>query len=202
MTRSTWSDYYRANEDRSPREMLLEVLERFGAGEREAIDLGCGSGIDTLAMLERGWRVFASDAEVEAIDRLRSRVPAIFEPRLTAVVARMEDLELPEAHLVWAGYSLFFCSPERFAEVWSGVRSAIRPGGRFAGQLLGERDTWAPKDDISAFSRAAALELLEGLELERFEEDEEDGEACSGPKHWHVFHAVGRRPLADQGADA
>jgi tellurite methyltransferase len=196
MTDPTWSDYYRANDDRAPREMLLEVLDRFGPGEHEAIDLGCGSGIDTLAMLERGWRVFAADAEPEGIDRLGSRVPASLAPRLRTVVARMEDLELPEADLVWASYSLFFCRPEGFPDVWARIGSAIRPGGRFAGQLLGEHDTWATQDDISAFSEAGATELLEDFEIERFDEEDEDGEACSGPKHWHLFHVVARRPAS------
>jgi hypothetical protein len=78
--------------------------------------------------------------------------------------------------------------------VWRRVRGAIRPGGRFAGELLGDRDTWAPEDDTSAFTIDRARALFEGFELEGFEEEEEDGEACSGPKHWHVFHAVARRP--------
>ena len=57
-TRSEWTEYYDEHEGREPREMLLEVLDAFGAGEeRSAVDLGCGSGIDTLAMLRRGWRV-------------------------------------------------------------------------------------------------------------------------------------------------
>jgi hypothetical protein len=36
--------------------------------------------------------------------------------------------------------------------------------------------------------------VFDGWELERFDEEENDGEACSGPKHWHVFHAVARKP--------
>jgi len=66
-----WTKYYEANDDRPPRQMLLDVLDRFGAGWFEAVDLGCGSGIDTLAMLDRGWSVTAIDAEEEAIRRVR-----------------------------------------------------------------------------------------------------------------------------------
>jgi hypothetical protein len=73
------------------------------------------------------------------------------------------------------------------------VTAAVRPGGRFTGQLLGDRDTWASEDDTSAFTIDQARALFGGFDLERFEEEENDGEACSGPKHWHVFHAVARR---------
>src|SRR5438093_6357094 len=114
----TWSDYYAANADREPREMLMETLASFtNAGE--AVDLGCGAGIDTVAMLERGWRVLATDAEEKAIALLRERVPPSLDPRLRTRVARMEDLELPQVDLVWAGFSLFFCPPERFEDVWT-----------------------------------------------------------------------------------
>ena len=194
MADSEWTEYYDENEDRSPREMLLEVLDGFDSGAHWAVDLGCGNGIDTLAMLERDWSVFAIDGEEEAIRRVRKRVPSSLAPRLRTLVSRMEEVELPQVDLVWAGFSLFFCDPDQFDQVWQRVRRAIRPQGRFAGELLGNRDTWAPEDDISAFTIGQARALFDGLELERFEEEENDGEACSGPKHWHVFHAVARRP--------
>ena len=38
--------------------------------------------------------------------------------------------------------------------------------------------------------------LFEGWAVERFEEEENDGDACSGPKHWHLFHVVARAPAA------
>jgi hypothetical protein len=43
-------------------------------------------------------------------------------------------------------------------------------------------------------SRATAETLFDGLELERFDELEEDGQTALGdPKHWHVFHVVAHR---------
>ena len=190
---ATWADYYRENEGREPRALLLEVLDSFEL-PGEAVDLGCGAGIDTLAMLERGWQVFATDAEDEAIQRTRGRVPPELQLRLQTLVTPMEDVELPAANLVWASFSLFFCDPARFADVWSRIGGALVGGGRFAGQLLGDRDTWAPDEDICAFSEADARALFEGWTLERFEEEENDGSSCDGPKHWHVFHVVASAP--------
>ena len=122
----SWADYYRENEDREPRAFLLEVL---GSFERagEAVDLGCGAGIDTLAMLERDWQVFATDAEEEAIQRTRNRVPPELQPRLRTLVTPMEDVELPAADLVWASFSLFFCDPARFPDVWARIGRAVGP---------------------------------------------------------------------------
>ena len=134
-----------------PRGQLLDVLATF-AEPGSAVDLGCGSGIDTLAMLDRGWTVLAIDAQPEAIERLRTR--AGDRPGLTTAVSAMEDTELRPVDLLWASYSLFFCDPPRFPEVWGRIRAAVRPGGRFAGELLGERDTWATTGDDTAFTRA------------------------------------------------
>jgi SAM-dependent methyltransferase len=185
----TWSDYYEQNEGREPRELLIDVLGSYDRPGR-AIDLGCGAGIDTLAMLSRGWRVFATDAEREAIDRLRARVPEDLAERLETHVSPMEEVELPSADLLFASFSLFFCDPARFPDVWRRIGAALAGGGRFVGELLGDRDTWAPEADMSSFAESQARTLFDGWTIERFDEEEEDGEACSGPKHWHVFHVV------------
>ena len=40
----------------------------------------------------------------------------------------------------------------------------------------------------------AARALFDGFEVESFVEEDEDGESFDGPKHWHVFHVIARRP--------
>ena len=88
---STWRDYYEANEGRAPREQLVDVLDRF-ATPGSAVDLGCGAGIDTVAMLDRGWTVLAIDAQPDAIDRLRSRAGS--RSALRTELSSMEDVVL------------------------------------------------------------------------------------------------------------
>ena len=58
----SWTAYYEAQGERAPRDLLVATLDAFGPGAHDAIDVGCGAGIDTLAILQRGWRVFAFDA--------------------------------------------------------------------------------------------------------------------------------------------
>ena len=107
----------------------------------------------------------------------------------------MEDVAIPDADLVFASFSLPFCRPAAFPGLWKRLRSSLRPGGRFAGELFfGDRDSWASDADMTFQDARAAKELFDGLEVESFEEEEEDGEAFDAPKHWHVFHVIAREP--------
>jgi hypothetical protein len=41
-------------------------------------------------------------------------------------------------------------------------------------------------------SREEVEALLDGFDICSFVEQDEDGQAVSGPKHWHVFHVIAR----------
>jgi tellurite methyltransferase len=192
-----WVGYYDEQEVREPRDLLLQVLEAFdreGRSSGQAVDLGCGQGYDTAELLRRGWEVVAIDATEEGIRRLRERIGDV-GIRLRTVVSRMEDVEIPAVDLVHASFSLPYCRPEAFPQLWEDIREAIRPGGRFAGQLFGVRDTWATtQDDMTFFEIERARALFDGMEIQSFVEEEEDDDDVWGePKHWHVFHVIARR---------
>jgi SAM-dependent methyltransferase len=194
--RGDWVGYYDEQGEREPHDLLLQVLAMFDDDGRRglAVDLGCGQGFETAELLRRGWDVVAIDATEEGIRRLRGRVPDSDAPRLRTVVSRMEDAEVPAADLIHASYSLPFCRPTVFPRLWGDITEAIRPGGRFAGELFGDRDTWASsEEDMSFFDVASAQALFDGMELESFVEEENDDHGWDEMKHWHVFHAIARR---------
>jgi hypothetical protein len=70
------------------------------------------------------------------------------------------------------------------------------PGGVFAGQLFGTHDTWADDPDMTFYARHQVEVLLDGLDILRLEETERDGHAFSGPKHWHTFDILARKPIS------
>lgn len=188
-----WAGYYRATAGRELRPLLRAACDILGPGEaRTAIDLGCGPGDDTLALLAGGWSVVAIDSQSTGLDLLRGRVPADSAGRLSIVWATFADAPLPPAHLIHAGYSLPFCAPGDFGGVWAGVRRALAPGGIFAGQLFGLRDSWASNNLMTFHSLDQVKSLLDGLEVLGLDETERDGMAYSGPKHWHVYDILAR----------
>lgn len=189
-----WEGYYVWSAGRPVRPLLLEALRLFQGGTGgEAVDLGCGDGTESLALLERGWSVLAVDADPDGLSRLGDRVPIDLRQQLRIVHASFVDLVLPPADLVFAGFSLPFCPPSGFGPLWARVRAALRPGAVFAGQLFGDRDSWAADKGMTFHSRAEVEALVEGLDVLALHEEERDGVAFSGPKHWHVHDLIARR---------
>jgi SAM-dependent methyltransferase len=191
---SRWADYYRKTEGRPPRPTLLFALDRFPA-PGFAVDLGCGEGRDTVELLRRGWSVLAIDAEPRAIDGLTGRADLPSAGALQTQIARFEDAAWPQADLVNASFALFFTAVDSFETLWRKIVGSLEPGGRFAGQLLGEHDSWAGRGGVVIHDGAALERLFAGLAVEMHEIEETDGVTPRGEaKHWHLHHLVLRRP--------
>jgi trans-aconitate methyltransferase len=191
-----WAAYNARQRARAVRLLCQEVLAAAGVGAGQvAIDFGCGVGVETRAMLTSGWRVLALDGEPGTRDRVLATTQGSAQERLTIEAIHFPDLiALPVADLVYAGYSLPYIHPDDFARVWGLIRSSLRPGAWFAGNFFGDRDSWADNPDETFFSEQAARALFEGMEIMSFNEEDEDGQADSGPKHWHVFDVIARQP--------
>lgn len=106
--------------------------------------------------------------------------------------ASFAQVDLPRAHLIHAGFSLPFCSPPEFPALWMRIRRALAPGGVFAGQLFGTRDSWAGDPKMTFHTRQDVQAVLADLQILRLSETERDGQAFSGPKHWHTFDILAR----------
>jgi SAM-dependent methyltransferase len=189
-----WEAYYRKTRDRPPRPTLLDALDRFAA-PGFAVDLGCGEGRDTIELLRRGWHVLAIDQELAAIEGLRARPDLPKAGRLETEVAAFEDAIWPKVDLVNASFTLFFCRDGGFPALWRKIVASLRPGGPFAGQLLGEHDSWAGRADVVIHDAAALDRLIAGLEPEMRRVEETDAVTPRGEaKHWHLHHLVLRKP--------
>jgi hypothetical protein len=194
-----WAGYYAWSSGRQPRPLLLAACEKLGTGAgRVAIDLGCGEGTEVLELLSRGWSVMAVDAEPTGLATLETRIPASAAERIRIACASFVEVELPRAYLIHAGFSLPFSPPQEFPAIWLCIRQALVPGGVFAGQLFGIRDGWTDNPNMTFHTRRAVETLLNGLQILQLCETEREGQAFNGPKHWHTFDILVRKP-ASQG---
>jgi len=192
-----WPGYFASVVGKGARETLVAAMESFareGFGEGLAVDIAAGEGRDSLELLRQGWRVVATDNHPDAFPLLWSRVPEASRPRLTTVEVDFAEMQVPDCDLVNASFALPFCKPENFPGLWSRIVAAIRPGGRFAGQFFGDRDTWASLPGRTHHSREEVLKLLERFEIEMMiEEERDDPPELRNPKHWQMFHVVARK---------
>jgi tellurite methyltransferase len=191
-----WAAYYDKLRDRPPRKTVLAALDLFGPpdGDARVIDLGCGDGRDVVEMLRRGWTVVAVDSEPAALQKLAARQMPGAE-RLSAITARLEEVPLPIG-LKWvnSSFAMPLCEPSRFFDLWGRICDALPAGGRFTGQWYGPRDSWNGRPGLTFLERAQAEAMLEGFDVEMFDEEEADGVTPRGnPKHWHIFHIVARK---------
>jgi trans-aconitate methyltransferase len=187
-----WSAYYRWLDGRPVRALCERGLREYGevpAGAT-AVDLGCGDGTETRALLAAGFAVTAVDSAGGSMDMLR-RLPGA-GTTLTLVPAAMQDVDLPPADLVHASLSLPFCPPEQFDGLWARICAALRPGGLVVCDLFGDRHAWAGEDGMTFVTRARVLDLVSGLDLRSLHEIEEETQSFRGPTHWHAFQVVAR----------
>lgn len=193
-----WDEYYRAVEGRPVRQLLIDAVEKFES-PGFAIDVGCGGGIETRELLRRGWEVLALDREESAFEYLRAGLSESELSRLTTRRVSFAELELPPADLIWAGLSLPFCEPDQFSSLWHTITDAVRPGGRFAGDLFGVRHVWRSNPEMTFLTSEQMENSLHEFEIERMTEvDEDRPTAFEGMQHWHACAVVARKPHKSQ----
>lgn len=196
---TNWIAFQRGSLGRPPRELLTRTLNFFaveGAAPGVAIDLGCGSGPDTLELLRQGWRVHAVDTEPWGLQALRAAVPPEHADRLHTYTCRFESFDFPPCDLVWAGFALPFCPRAAWSTLVNRIARALNPGGRFAGDLFGDKHAWSGEDDVLTLTKGQARQVLAPFVVEAF--DIEDGYRVSGGQvtRWHAFGFAARKAVA------
>lgn len=198
-----WQNYYNKTQD-SPADPTLKLaLSLVGSDlPKIAIDCGCGAGRNVAFLRSQGFEVFAFDKDECAIkicsERFNEDQAAHFS------CDSFLTFEYPQAALVIASFSLFFCPANEFERSWESIRSAVIPGGVFYGTFLGPRDSWALEGSANAgalpviFHAANEVKaLFDGFEIEEFDERDFDGKTASGAeKHWNTFSVIARKNLA------
>lgn len=201
MNNHNWIDYYQITKTITrPRKTLIKAIEIFDrenhcAITKSAIDLGCGSGTDTVELLKYDWSVLAVDAQAAAITSLLSSCPQTLQANLRTKIASFESLSfLPKSQLINASYSLPFLRPEHFYNFWNIIIEAIHPGGVFSGIFFGMNDSWNTRSHMTFLSGTVLNNLLDSFDIKFFEEQENDEtDALGSVKHSHKYFIVAKK---------
>ncbi|MFC3909140.1 class I SAM-dependent methyltransferase [Legionella dresdenensis] len=203
MNDRNWAHYYKITKQiTSPRKTLLKAIEIFSNRSKSthtkaAIDLGCGSGADSIELLKHGWSVLAIDYQAEAISTLLSLCPPSLQNRLDTKVMPFELLtSLPRVQLINASYSLPFLREDKFYSIWNTIVDTMHQGDMFAGTFFGINDGWNSSKnlDMTFFNHDDLSNLLLPFEVAFLEEEEIDKtDALGNIKHWHVYSVVAEK---------
>ena len=190
-----WSEYYANHQNSKPTHTLLKGLRYFNEIEpsltKKSIDIGCGQGTDTAELVTQGWDVLAVDRESEAEEIILNRLSKFHGKELTIIVQEMENIEIPQVTLVNASFSLPFCNPDNFSELWNKITSSIIVGGIFCGQLFGNDDGWASNGSMTFHHRKSLDALFKNFRIHFLHEENSVSKTSSGEeKNWHVFNIV------------
>lgn len=107
---------------------LLAKAEELGLNGSRLLDVGCGTGLSFLSMLERGWEVTGCDISPKMIEAARAKVG----DRARFVLADMRELpDLGRFDLVWAVNDPvnYLLSTEELEAALVGMRRNLAPGG-------------------------------------------------------------------------
>lgn len=195
-----WDEYYQNTLNVTKPQYTLWLANYYFESEKKsaglAVDLGTGTGKDTLYLLEKGWKVLALDAEQLSIDILLNRVNDQQRKLLEVMVSPFSDMKLPDnVDLINASYSLPFNKPEEFPACWQNIIDHLAIGGRFSGQFFGENDEWAYDPALTIHTQEQMQQLFsDQFEIEYLQIEEGLLPTAAGAmKHWHVFHVIAKK---------
>lgn len=158
-------------------------LEAFAAAVLpggNVLELGSGSGRDSLWLAERGFRVHAIDACPAMVQATSARAA------VRAELARIEEIDAIERYDgIWASAALLHVAAHRQAEGWARLCRALRPGGvLYASYKLGSGERVA--DDGRYFFDLDGPKLLSLAEGVGFTETRAQITACATgrPTRW------------------
>lgn len=188
------NDFLQATRGAPAHPSLHKALALWSREPAQALDLGCGAGRDSLALLAAGWEVTALDRDPQALALMREQAAMHAPGKLSTLCRTFEDATaLPAADLINASFALPFCQPDAFGDLWLRITRSLREDGLFTGHFFGPRDDWARKD-FSIHSRDQLQQQFEGWTLLELNEFEYDGKTALGrAKHWHLFEVIARK---------
>lgn len=186
--------YYSNTESDIPTPNVKYFLENCKVSPKQAIDLGCGAGNDTVYLINNGWDTIAIDKENVA-ERISKRLKPKQLSKFKFQNQRFEEIKLEKCNLLVANYSLSFCPKEKFEEFWKKINNSIEQNGYFVGNCFGRNDSWSKdKPNMRFFTKDEVISLFSEFEIINFKEVEKDGTTgLNEMKHWHLFIVIAKK---------
>lgn len=188
MKSKDWRDYQHRTFNEEAHPLLKEFVKKYKV--KDAIDLGCGAGNESVYLIKHGINVCAIDRQLNE-NYINDRLDENEKNKVKFVQASFSDVKLEKSDLVIAFFSLPFCGSQIFNEFWEKIYDSINYDGYFVGQLFGERDAWNKNPNVNTFSRMEIDNYLKKYNVLKLEEVEYIRK--SDNKKWHYYNIIAQK---------
>ena len=185
-----WTSYQNKTYNNDVCKLLIYFLNNYKINN--AIDLGCGSGNETVYMINNGIKVTAIDRQLKKkfiLERLNDKEKG----NISFSEQDFESVQLENTDAVTAFFSIPFCTPNHFDELWDKIYNSINVNGYFVGQLFGDRDDWKDNQLINTFTMEEVKEYLKRYTILKLDEIEYIRE--SDNKKWHFYNIIAKKEV-------
>ena len=183
-----WTSYQNRTYNNDVCKLLIYFLIIFKINN--AIDLGCGSGNETVYMIKNGVKVEAIDRQLNK-EFILNRLNDKEKEKISFLEQEFESIELKNADAITAFFSIPFCNPDYFDELWNKIYESINVNGYFVGQLFGNRDDWKDDKLINTFTIEQVNEYLKRYKILKL--DEIEYVRKSDNKKWHFYNIIAKK---------
>ena len=201
-------EYYDKTEGSIPHKNIRYFVNKISSKPGNAIELGCGVGIDSIYLIKNDWNVLATDVE-DTKERISGKLNKNELKRFRFKKQSFEEIELEKNDLILANNCLSFCDKNKFDELWRKIENSIVTGGYFVGNFFGVNDDFninrsnitekmkkrlKGKENMKFFTKEEVERLFEKFKIIEFKEIEKEGTTGMGTvKYWHIFWVIAKK---------
>ena len=180
----SWLEYQNNTMDMGPHTITKYLLENYSF--KRIIDLGCGSGNDTLYLLDNGKEVIGIDAFLNEEEILKR---ASHKESLELINDTFENVTLPKSDCILSLYALSFCKKDYFTDLMNKIYESLYDKGLLVANIFGERDDRHLDDDIITLNKEEILTILKLYDILKWDEYEYDRDRDQSHIHYYEFIA-------------
>lgn len=118
--------FYENTKNAMPHDNIKKFVE-MKTKTGNAIDLGCGSGRDTIFLIKNNWNVTAIDRE-DTQNIIEANLNTEDLKKFKFMCQNFENIKLYKNDLIVSNFSIPFCSKNYFNDFWNKIVNSINNG--------------------------------------------------------------------------